>query len=99
MNNFVEFIAELKDFVLRVDDLKSEFTPEDSSLVLESVKGIAQAVHTEIERVFPNQVMDADSLAAVLDLETLLRRIKGEEVIRLQALEKFAQMTQGGVTA
>jgi len=98
-NNFLQFISDLRAAVSRTDDLRPAFTLEDSRQVLESIKEIAFQVSEEIERCFPNQIISDEEKEAVLGLEELLRRLRGEEKIRLAALIQFDAMSGASANA
>jgi len=95
---FLDFIAGVKHAVLHTYDLPKSFEVENSEQVLSAIASIAASVLTEMEYVRQTRgdltVGEAD---AVLDLEKVLRRLRGEEKINLAALQKFNAMTSGSV--
>lgn len=92
---FIEFVNELKTHVSHVDDMPTCAEREDTDVCLHSIAAIGGIVRDEIERVFPDKNMDDDSCAAVVELEGILLRLRGQAKIRLAAIEQFEQMTQG----
>jgi hypothetical protein len=79
---FIEFVNELKTNVLHVDDMPVCAEKADTDLVLRSIANIGGIVRDEIERVFPDKNMDDDSCAAVIELESILLRLRGQAKVR-----------------
>jgi hypothetical protein len=95
---FMSFIAELKANVLHVDQMPTCAEKADIDLVLRSIANIGAIVRDEIERVFPDKNMGDDECAAVVELEGILLRLRGQAKIRLAAIEEFERMTASAVT-
>ena len=92
---FLDFISELKASVSHVDTLPTTLTSEDTYLTLKGIAGIGAAVRDAIDLYFPDKNMDDDSCAAVVELEGILLRLRGEARVRLAAIQEFEKMTHG----
>jgi hypothetical protein len=96
-NDFLKFISDVRASVLHGAELSPAYSTSDSELVLSCIPQIAQLVLNEMARVAVDRDLTVEERDVVLDLERILRRLRSEENIRLDALKKFDAMSVGGV--